>query len=62
MGAIKNLMFDVGYYAMDNGIQAAVKKFKVDEEEVKACILFTCSYDGTWEQFQSESPDNRILH
>lgn len=55
-------MFDVGYFAMDNGIQAAVEKFGVDEEEVKACVLFSCAYDGTWEEFQSETPENRILH
>ena len=55
-------MFDVGYFAIDHGIQAAVEKFHVDEEEVKACVLFACAYDGTWEQYQAESHDNRILH
>tara|TARA_R100000329_G_scaffold122300_1_gene100866 strand:- start:791 stop:979 length:189 start_codon:yes stop_codon:yes gene_type:complete len=62
MGKLKSFMFDVGYFAMDNGIQAAVEKFGVDEEEVKACVLFSCAYDGTWEEFQSETPENRILH
>ena len=35
MGKLKSFMFDVGYFAIDHGIQAAVEKFHVDEEEVK---------------------------
>ncbi len=54
MSRIKNYMWDVGEYAVDNGIQAAMTKYMESEEGVKVCILFVSAYDGNWEQFMSE--------
>ena len=47
-------MWDVGEYAVDNGIQAAMTKFMESEEGVQVCIMFVHAYDGNWEQFMSD--------
>lgn len=54
MSAIKNYMWDVGEYAADHGIQAAMSKYFESEEGVRVCIMFVHAYDGDWEQFMKE--------
>ena len=54
MSAIKNYMWDVGEYAADHGIQAAMSKYFESEEGVRVCIMFVHAYDGNWEQFMAE--------
>lgn len=54
MSAIKNYMWDVGEYAANHGISAAMTKYFESEEGVRVCILFVHAYDGDWEQFMAE--------
>tara|TARA_R100001510_G_C7631910_1_gene190629 strand:+ start:1022 stop:1213 length:192 start_codon:yes stop_codon:yes gene_type:complete len=51
MSHVKNYMFTVADYAISNGIPATMEKFFETEDNVKVCILFADSYDGTWEDY-----------
>tara|TARA_Y100001970_G_C14209873_1_gene846240 strand:+ start:323 stop:538 length:216 start_codon:yes stop_codon:yes gene_type:complete len=59
MGRLKSAMFDVGYFAIENGITAAQEEFHMSEGDIKACVLFTCAFQGEegstqedeWDQF-----------
>ena len=64
MGRLKSAMMDVGYEAMENGIQQTADKHSMSEDDVKFCILFACAYDGTWEQFVAEGhmQQSKLLH
>tara|TARA_R110000803_G_scaffold119741_1_gene187970 strand:- start:462 stop:659 length:198 start_codon:yes stop_codon:yes gene_type:complete len=54
MGKLKSAMMDIGYKAMDIGIDDAASEFNMSEEDIKACVMFANSYSGRWEQFVSE--------
>ena len=61
MGKLKNAMFDVGYYAMEHGIEATTEQFNLAETDVQTCILFVESFTGTWEEYlQALKPP--VLH
>ena len=64
MGRLKSAMMDVGYEAMENGIQQTADKHSMSEDDVKFCILFACAYDGTWEDFVAEGhmQQSKLLH
>jgi len=51
MSVIKNYMWDVGEYATDHGIKAAMSKYFESADGVKICIMFVNAYDGDWDQF-----------
>ena len=54
-------MFDVGYYAMEHGIEATTEQFNLAETDVQTCILFVESFTGTWEEYlQALKPP--VLH
>ena len=57
-------MMDVGYEAMENGIEQTADKHCMSEDDVKFCILFACAYDGTWEDFVAEGhmQQSKFLH
>ena len=40
MGRLKSAMMDVGYEAMENGIEQTADKHCMSEDDVKFCILF----------------------
>ena len=44
-------MWDVGEYATDHGIKAAMSKYFESADGVKICIMFVNAYDGDWDQF-----------
>ena len=55
MSHIKNYMYTVAEYAIINGIPATMEKFFESEDNVKVCILFADSYDGSWEDYIKHS-------
>ena len=61
MGALKAAMMDIGYKAMDVGLEKASQEYAMSIEDVKACVMFANGFLGTWNEFQ-ESQDNRLLH
>ena len=48
-------MYTVAEYAITNGIPATMEKFFESEDNVKVCILFADSYDGSWEDYIKHS-------
>jgi hypothetical protein len=54
MSVIKNYMWNVGEYASDHGIEAAMTKYFESEDGVKICVMYVNSYDGDWDQFISD--------
>jgi hypothetical protein len=56
MGKLKSTMMDIGYKAMDIGVQEASKHFGIPEDDVRTCVLFADSYDGTWTDYVKEHP------
>ncbi len=47
-------MWNVGEYASDHGIEAAMTKYFESEDGVKICVMYVNSYDGDWDQFISD--------
>ena len=63
MGALKSAMFDIGYTAEEIGIPAAAQKYSMSEDDVKMCIMFVNSFDGTWEDYiQYSSTNGPVIH
>ena len=61
MAKLKNAMFDVAYYAMDHGVDAATIHFNLSEKDVQTCILFAESFSGTWDEYL-ECIKPEVLH
>jgi hypothetical protein len=55
MGALKSAMFDIGYTAEEIGITETAQKYHMSEEDVKMCIMFVNSFDGSWEEFEQHA-------
>jgi hypothetical protein len=48
-------MFDIGYTAEEIGITETAQKYHMSEEDVKMCIMFVNSFDGSWEEFEQHA-------
>ena len=55
MGQLKSAMFDVGYSAEEIGIAKTAQKYHMSEEDVRMCIMFVNSFDGSWEEFEEQA-------
>lgn len=54
MSHVKNYMFTVAEYAIDNGIPATMDRFFESEDNVKTCLMFASSYDGSWDDYVTQ--------
>ena len=57
MGRLKSAMMEIGYKAMDIGVQETAKQFGICEDDVRACVLFADAYDGNWTDYVKEHPE-----
>lgn len=51
MGRLKDAMMDIGYKAMDIGVQEAAKFYDMSEDDVRACVLFADCFEGNWTDY-----------
>tara|TARA_R100000935_G_scaffold39058_1_gene60508 strand:- start:769 stop:960 length:192 start_codon:yes stop_codon:yes gene_type:complete len=63
MGSLKSAMFDIGYHAEEHGVAQTADQYMMSEDDVKVCILFVNSFDGTWEDYLAYSAKNGpVIH